>query len=115
MAWVLLTNPDGTSQRFVRTVGTMTADLLALGDGLRFQGGTQVALERTGVRWRPVFNGLEAGRPRSLVKAQHRKAGPGRKPAVKASAWLAELVRHGLRRPSLVPPPPIRVRRDLTR
>jgi transposase len=79
VACVLLTDPDGTIRRFVRTFGTMTADLLALGDWLRLHEVTQVAMESTGVLWRPVFNVLEEGRTLLLVHAQHIKAVPGRK------------------------------------
>jgi transposase len=115
VACVLLTDPDGTAHRFVRTFGTMTADLLALGDWLSFHAVTHVAMESTGVLWRPVFNLLEEGWTLILVNAQHLQAVPGRKTDVKDSEWLAELLRHGLLRPSFVPPPPIRVLRDLTR
>src|SRR5215469_10346577 len=115
VACVLLTDPDGSSHRFVRTCGTMTADLLALGDWLEFHAVTQVARESTGVLWRPVFNVLEEGRTLILVNAQHTKAVPGRKTDVKDSEWLADLLRHGLLRASFVPPQPIRVLRDLTR
>ena len=116
VACVLLTDADSTVQRFVRTFGTMTADLLALGDWLRFHAVTHVAMESTGVLWRPVFNVLEdEGRTLILVNAQHVKALPGHKTAVKDSEWLADLLRHGLLRASFVPPQPIRVLRDLTR
>jgi transposase len=115
VACVLLSEQDGTSQRFVRTFGTMTADLLALDDWLSFHEVTHVAMESTGVLWRPVFNVLEEGRTLLLVNAQHIKAIPGRKTDVKDSEWLADLLRHGLLRPSFIPPPPIRVLRDLTR
>src|SRR5215813_9606448 len=115
VACVLLSDPDGTSHRFVRTFGTRTAELLALGDWLRFHGVTHVAMESTGVLWRPVFNVLEEGHTLILVNAQHLKAVPGRKTGVKDSEWLADLLRHGLLRPSFIPPPPIRVLRDLTR
>ncbi len=115
MACVLLTDPDGTDHRFVRTFGTMTADLLALGDWLRFHAVTHVAMESMGVLWRPVFNVLEEGRTLILVNAQHLTAVPGRKTDVKDSEWLADLLRHGLLKASFVPPPPIRVLRDLTR
>ena len=115
VACVLLTEVDGTSQRFVRTFGTMTADLLALGDWLTFHDVRHVAMESTGVLWRPIFNVLEEGRTLLLVNAQHIKAVPGRKTDVKDSEWLADLLRHGLLRPSFIPPPPIRVLRDLTR
>jgi transposase len=79
VACVLLTGSDSTTRRFVRTFGTMTADLLALGDWLRFHEITHVAMESTGVLWRPVFNILEEGRTLLLVNAQHIKAVPGRK------------------------------------
>ncbi len=115
VACVLLTEADGTPQRFVRTFGTMTADLLALGDWLDFHDVRQVGMESTGVLWRPVFNVLEEGRTLILVNAQHLTAVPGHKTDVKDSEWLADLLRHGLLRPSFVPPPTIRVRRDLTR
>jgi transposase len=115
VACVLLTDADGTSRRFVRTFGTMTADLLALGDWLDVHGVRQVAMESTGVLWRPVFNLLEEGRTLILVNAQHVKALPGRKTDVKDSEWLADLLRHGLLRSSFIPPQPIRVLRDLTR
>ncbi len=115
VACVLLTDPDGTDQRLVRTVGTMTADLLALGDWLDVHAVTHVAMERTGVLWRPVFNVLAEGRTLILVNAQHLTAVPGRKTDVKESEWLADPLRQGLLKASCVPPPPIRVLRDLTR
>jgi transposase len=115
VACVLLTDPDGMVHRFVRTFGTMTADLLALGDWLQFHAVTHVAMESTGVLWRPVFNVLEEERVLLLVNAQHIKALPGRKTDVKDSEWLADLLRHGLLHSSFVPPQPIRVLRDLTR
>jgi transposase len=115
VACVLLTDADGTVHRFVRTHGTMTADLVALGDWLQFHAVTHVAMESTGVLWRPVFNVLEEGRTLILVNAQHIKALPGRKTDIKDSEWLADLLRHGLLKASFVPPPPIRILRDLTR
>ncbi len=116
VACVLLTEADGAPRRFVRTYGTMTADLVALGDWLQFHAVTHVAMESTGVLWRPVFNVLEEeGRTLLLVNAQHSKALPGRTTDVKDSEWLADLLRHGLLRPSFIAPPPIRVLRDLTR
>jgi transposase len=71
----------------------MTADLLALGDWLNHHEVTQVAMESTGVLWRPVFNVLEEGRTLLLVNAQHIKAVPGRKTDVKDSEWLADRAR----------------------
>ncbi len=115
VACMLLTDPDGTNRRIVRTFGTMTVDLLALGDWLSLHEVTHVAMESTGVLWRPIFTVLEEGRSLLLVNAQHIKAVPGRKTDVKDSEWLADLLRHGLLRPSFIPPPSIRVLRDLTR
>jgi len=115
VACVVLTDPDGSDHRFVRTFGTMTADLLALGDWLDLHAVTHVAMESTGVLWRPVFTVLEEGRTLILVNAQHLQAVPGRKTDVKDSEWLADLLRHGLLKASFVPPPPIRMLRDLTR
>ena len=85
VACVLLTDPDGTFHRFVRTFGTMTADLVLLDDWLSFHEVTPVAMESPGVLWRPVFTGLEEGRTLILVKAQHLKTVPGHKTDVKAS------------------------------
>jgi transposase len=115
VACVLLTQADGTVRRQVRTFGTMTADLLALADWLAGLGVAQVALESTGVYWRPVFNLLEEGRTIVLVNPQHMKAVPGRKTDVKDAEWLADLLRHGLLRASFIPPRPIRELRELTR
>lgn len=115
VACVLLTQPDGTVQREVRTFATMTAELLALADWLDSQRVTQVALESTGVYWKPVFNLLEDERTIVLVNPQHMRAVPGRKTDVKDAEWLADLLRHGLLQPSFIPPAPIRELRELTR
>jgi transposase len=116
VACVMITHPDGTVQRRVRTFATMTADLLALSDWLRGWGVTHVAMESTGVYWQPVFNILEdETRTLLLVNAQHIKTVPGRKTDVRDSEWLAELLRHGLLRASFIPPSPIRELRELTR
>jgi transposase len=113
VACILLTDPDGTVHRAVQTFGTMTADLLALNDWLTAQQVTPVAMESTGVYWRPVFNLLEAEHEIILVNAQHIKAVPGRKTDVKDAEWLADLLRHGLLRASCIPPAPVRALRDL--
>ncbi len=90
VAGVLITAPDGAVQRRVRTFGTMTADLLALSDWLDGYGATQIAMESTGVYWRPVDNILEDGsRAITLVNPQHMQAVPGRKTDVQDSEWLA--------------------------
>ena len=93
----------------------MTCHLLALCDWLVEQGVEQVAMESTGVYWKPVFNILESHLAVLLVNAQHIKQVPGRKTDVKDCAWIAQLLQHGLLRASFVPPPPIRELRDLTR
>jgi transposase len=115
VACVLLSQADGSVRRQTRTFGTMTADLLALADWLAVHGVTAVALESTGVYWKPVFNLLEEGRTIILVNPQHIKALPGRKTDVKDSEWLADLLRHGLVQPSFIPPAPVRDLRELTR
>jgi transposase len=109
--------PDGTGGRAVHThtFGTMTVDLLALREWLQAYGVTQVAMESTGVYWRPIYYLLEDGYHLVLVNMQHLRQVPGRKSDVQDSAWLAQLLECGLLRGSLVPPPPIRDLRDLTR
>jgi transposase len=99
----------------VRTFSTMTADLLALADWLAGHGVTQVAMESTGIYWKPVFNILEGGVAVILVNAEHIKKVPGRKTDVKDCQWIAQLLQHGLLKASFVPPEPIRALRDLTR
>jgi transposase len=93
----------------------MTDDLLELGDWLRSQECTDVAIESTGVYWRPVFNILEPLMKVILVNARHVKAVPGRKTDVKDCEWLADLLRHGLLKPSFIPPSNIREVRELVR
>ncbi len=93
--------PDGQE---TRTFGTMTADLLALADGLLACGCTHVAMASTGDSWKPVCTILEGRCEVLLVHAQHVKAVPGRKPDVHDAAWLAELLQHGLLRASFMPP-----------
>jgi transposase len=116
VACVVMSESDGLMKRQVRTFGTMTADLLALSDWLTSLNVTQVALESTGVYWRPVYNVLEDDeRTLLLVNPQHMRAVPGKKTDVKDAEWLADLLRHGLLRASFIPPVPIRVIRELTR
>ncbi len=97
------------------TFSTMTADLLKLLDWLTTEGCTIIAIESTGVYWRPVFNILEGSIEVMLVNARHVKAVPGRKTDVKDCEWLADLLRHGLLKPSFIPPLEIRELRELTR
>jgi transposase len=99
----------------VRTFSTMTRDLLALSDWLASHGVTHVAMESTGVYWKPVFNILGGRVEVILVNAEHIKQVPGRKTDVKDCQWIAQLLQHGLLKASFVPPEPIRELRDLTR
>jgi transposase len=99
----------------IRTFTTMTRDLLALADWLASHGVTHVAMESTGVYWKPVFNIVEGGVQVILVNAEHIKQVPGRKTDVKDCQWIAQLLQHGLLKASFVPPAPIRELRDLTR
>jgi transposase len=98
-----------------RTFSTMTPDLVRLRDWLGEEGVTHVAMESTGVYWRPVFNVLEERFVVVLANAAHVKAVPGRKTDVRDSEWLQDLMQHGLVRGSFIPPAPIRELRDLTR
>lgn len=97
------------------TFGTMAADLAALRDWLQAYGVTHVALESTGVYWKPVYYMLEDGVTLLLINMQMLKHVPGRKTDVKDSEWLAQLLECGLLKASFVPPPVIRELRDLTR
>jgi len=102
--------------RETRTFGTMTRDLLELAVWLEKERVSHVAMESTGVYWKPVFNILEGRRFQLLVvNARYVKAVPGRKTDVKDAEWLAELLRHGLLRPSFVPDRPQRELRELVR
>jgi transposase len=107
---------DSGGRRIVtETFGTMTPDLIALRDWLQAFGVTQVALESTGVYWKPVYYILEDAFELLLINMQELKRVPGRKTDVKDSEWLAQLLECGLLRSSFVPPPPIRELRDITR
>jgi transposase len=115
VACVLLTQASGQVTHEVRVFGTMTVDLLTLNEWLNGLGVRQVAMESTGVLWRPVYNLLEADHDVILVNAQHMKAVPGRKTDIKDAEWLADLLRHGLLKASFIPPEPVRELRELTR
>jgi transposase len=115
VAAIIVPDGKGSLQKEMSTFGTMTSDLLALSDWLMGYGVTHVAMESTGEYWKPVFNILENNFEVLLVNAQHIKAVPGRKTDVKDSAWIAELLRHGLLKASFVPPLGQRELRELTR
>jgi transposase len=102
-------------RRQTRTYSAMTDDLLELCDWLVSEGCEHAAIESTGVYWKPVFNILEGFVEVVLVNARHVKAVPGRKTDVRDCEWLADLLRHGLLRPSFIPPEPVRELRELTR
>ena len=99
----------------VRTFSTMTADLLHLLDWLSQEACTHVAIESTGVYWRAVFNILEGTMEVILTNARDAKGYNARKTDVIDAEWLADLLRHGLLKPSFLPPLPMREWRELTR
>jgi transposase len=115
VACVRRADARGKVRTQTRTFGTMTAHLLDLADWLAGQGVTHVAMESTGVYWKPVWNLLEGQFQALLVNAQHIKQVPGRKTDVKDAEWIAELLQLGLLRGSFVPATPQRALRDLTR
>lgn len=115
VACLLTTTADGKVHKEIRTFGTMTADLLALADWLTVNGCTHVAMESSGVYWKPIFNLLEGQFELMVVNAQHIKAVPGRKTDVRDAEWIADLLRHGLLRGSFIPDVTQRELRDLTR
>lgn len=111
-----LVGPVGTTPRCeVREFATTTQEVLNLADWLGSLGVTDVAMESTGVYWKPLYNLLEGLFTLCLVNAHHAKAVPGRKTDVQDCQWLAELHRHGLLKASFVPPLEIRALRELTR
>ena len=98
-----------------RTFNTMTADGLTLRDWLKGLGVTHIAMESTGVFWKPIYNLLEGHFELLVVNAQHIKAVAGRKTDLKDAEWIADLLQHGLLRPSFVPSAQLRELRELTR
>src|SRR6478609_1880961 len=115
VACVRRINPDGAVDATVHTFGAMTADLLALADWLDAHGVREVAMESTGVYWKPIFHVLEGRFDLMLVNAGRLKQVPGRKTDVKDAEWIAQLLQHGLLSPSFIPKPEIREIRELTR
>ncbi len=115
VACVLTSTDAGAPAKAVRTFGTTSAQLRALGDWLAERAVTHVAMESTGVYWQPVWNVLDGRFALLLANAAHVKAIPRRKTDVGDAEWLAELLRHGLVRGSFVPDRAQRERRELTR
>lgn len=104
-----------TRTKETRTFSTMTKDLLELKDWLSECGVTHVAMESTGVFWKPIYNLLEDDFKVMVINAQHIKTVPGRKTDVKDAEWIADLLRHGLVRGSFVPNRQQRELRELVR
>jgi transposase len=104
---------DGEKE--IRSFSTMTDELLHLRDWLVAARCTQVAIESTGIYWRPVFNVLEDALTVILINPEHAHALRGHKTDIKDAEWLADLLRHGLLKASFIPPPEIRELRELTR
>jgi len=105
----------GKRQKETRTYLTMTQDVLEMRDWLKEQGCTHLAMEATGVYWKPIYNLLEGDFVILVVNAHHIKTVPGRKTDVKDAEWIADLLSHGLLTASFIPSAPQRELRDLTR
>lgn len=115
VACIIVTDQRRKPRREIRTFGTMTKDLQALCKWLEAEGITHVAMESTGIYWRPVYNLLHGSFALIVANAHHIKTVPGRKTDVKDAEWIANLLRHGLINASYVPIPEIAELRDLTR
>jgi transposase len=115
--WVCVrrVSPNGRVTKVVREFGTTTRELLAGADWLEEAGVTHLAMESTGVYWKPIWNLLEGRFELLLCNARHVKQVPGRKTDAKDCEWLADLLQHGLLKASFVPPQPLRELRELTR
>lgn len=105
----------GQRSKETRTYLTMSPDLLQMRDWLQAQGCTHIALEASGVYWRPIYNLLEGDFEIVVVNAHHIKTVPGRKTDVKDAEWIADLLTHGLLSASFIPSAPQRELRELTR
>ncbi len=115
VACLLSVLDSGKVKKEIRSFGTTTRELLSLRDWLLAQGCTRVAMESTGVYWKPIYTILEGALDLTVANAQQIQNVPGRKTDVKDAEWIADLLLHGLLKPSFVPPKPIRELRDLTR
>jgi transposase len=115
VACLSLVEPNGERHKELRQVSTMTCDVLALKTWLKASGCRQIAMESTGVYWKPIFHLLEDSFEIVLVNAQHMKAVPGRKTDVKDAEWIADLLQHGLLKASFIPSSEQQAVRDLTR
>lgn len=115
VACLRIADGQGGKRSAVRTFGTVTRELLALSDWLQEAGCTHVAMEATGVYWRPVWHVLEAGFELLLANPGHIKNVPGRKTDVNDATWIADLLAHGLIQGSFIPEEPIVALRELMR
>jgi transposase len=115
VACLITPGADGHSTKSIRTFGTMTVEVLALADWLTAAGCTHVAMESTGVYWKPIYNVLEGLFTLLLVNARHIKAVPGRKTDVKDCEWIADLLQHGRVQARVVPERGQRELRESTR
>jgi transposase len=106
---------EGKRKKETRTYLTMTQNLLEMRDWLKAQGCTHLAMEATGVYWKPIYNLLEGDFEILVVNAHHIKNVPGRKTDVKDAEWIADLLTYGLLSASFIPSAPQRELRDLTR
>lgn len=106
---------DGRVSHEIRTFGTSTRELQEMADWLAGVGCTHVAMESTGVYWKPVWHVLEGRFELVLANAMYVRNIPGRKSDVKDAVWISDLLAHGLLRGSFVPPERIQELRDLTR
>ena len=112
---VRIIDENGELQVETQSFGTTVGDLMKLNDWLMSYAVTVVGMESTGVYWKPVYALLESEFECWLLNAQHLRNVPGRKTDVADAAWIAQLVAHGLVRPSFVPPKAIRELREITR
>jgi transposase len=115
VACLITETANGQRHKEVRTFRTVSSELLQLLDWLTATGCTHVAMESTGVYWKPIYNVLEGHFELLVVNAQHIKAVPGRKTDVRDAEWIADLLQHGLLKGSYIPPAPQRELRELTR
>jgi transposase len=106
---------NGQRSKEVRQFTTMTHDIVAMKEWLKASGCSHVAMESTGVYWKPIFHVLEGDFEIVLVNAQHMKAVPGRKTDIKDAEWIADLLQHGLLKASFIPSSEQQAVRDLTR
>ena len=115
VACVIVPGAEGKPRKETRTFNTMTGDLRALAEWLKQMHCTHVAMESTGVYWKPVYNLMEGQFEILVVNAEHLKKVAGHKTDVADAEWIADLLRHGLLRGSFIPSAQQRAWRDLTR